>query len=157
MEEIFLHNLRPAEGSRTKKKRVGRGEGSGVGKTSGKGHKGANARSGGGVSPRYEGGQMPLHMRIPKLRGPLAKTSMAIGPFRTYMTPVNISRLLVFEAGGEVTPETLVEKGIIKKVDERVKILAEGELDRALTVRAHGFSAAAKTKIEAAGGTAEVL
>lgn len=157
MGEIFLHNLRPAEGSRTKKKRVGRGEGSGVGKTSGKGHKGANARSGGGVSPRYEGGQMPLHMRLPKLRGPLAKTAMAIGPFRTYMTPVNISRLSVFEAGGEVTPEALVEKGIIKKADERIKILADGELDRALTVRAHGFSAAAKTKIEAAGGTAEVL
>jgi large subunit ribosomal protein L15 len=157
MGEIFLHNLRPAEGSRTKKKRVGRGEGSGVGKTSGKGHKGANARSGGGVPARYEGGQMPLHMRIPKLRGPLAKTSMAIGPFRTYMTPVNISRLSVFEAGVEVTPEALVEKGIIQKADERIKILADGELDRALTVRAHGFSAAAKTKIEAAGGTAEVL
>jgi len=157
MGEIFLHNLRPAEGSRTKKKRVGRGEGSGVGKTSGKGHKGANARSGGGVPARYEGGQMPLHMRLPKLRGPLAKTSMAIGPFRTYMTPVNISRLSVFEAGAEVTPETLVEKGIIKKADERIKILAEGELDRALTVRAHGFSAAAKTKIEAVGGTAQVL
>ncbi|HZJ03774.1 MAG TPA: 50S ribosomal protein L15 [Thermoleophilia bacterium] len=154
---MFLHNLRPAEGSRTKKKRVGRGEGSGVGKTSGKGHKGANARSGGGVPARYEGGQMPLHMRLPKLRGPLAKTSMAIGPFRTYMTPVNISRLSVFEAGAEVTPETLVEKGIIKKADERIKILAEGELDRALTVRAHGFSAAAKTKIEAVGGTAQVL
>jgi len=157
MGEIFLHNLRPAEGSRTKKKRVGRGEGSGVGKTSGKGHKGANARSGGGVPARYEGGQMPLHMRLPKLRGPLAKTSMAIGPFRTYMTPVNISRLSVFEAGAEVTPEALVERGIIKKADERVKILADGELDRALTIRAHGFSSAAKTKIEAAGGTAEVL
>lgn len=157
MEEIFLHNLRPAEGSRTKKRRVGRGEGSGVGKTSGKGHKGANARSGGGVSARYEGGQMPLHMRLPKLRGPLAKTSMAIGPFRTYMTPVNISRLSGFEAGAEVTPEALVEKGIIKKADERVKILADGELDRALTVRAHGFSSAAKTKIEAAGGTTELL
>ena len=157
MGEIFLHNLRPAEGSRSKKKRVGRGEGSGIGKTSGKGHKGANARSGGGVSARYEGGQMPLHMRLPKLRGPLAKTAMMIGPFRTYMTPVNISRLSVFEAGGEVTPETLVEKGIIKKVDERVKILGDGELDRALTIRAHGFSASAKTKIEAAGGTVEVL
>lgn len=157
MGEIFLHNLRPADGSRSKRKRVGRGEGSGIGKTSGKGHKGANARSGGGVSARYEGGQMPLHMRLPKLRGPLAKTAMAIGPFRTYMTPVNLSRLLVFEAGGEVTPETLVEKGIIKKADERVKILGDGELDRALTIRAHGFSAAAKSKIEAAGGTAEVL
>ncbi|MHB1344233.1 MAG: large ribosomal subunit protein uL15, partial [Thermoleophilia bacterium] len=106
---------------------------------------------------RYEGGQMPLHMRLPKLRGPLAKTSMPIGPFRTYMTPVNLSRLDVFAVGAEVTPEALAEKGIIKKVDERVKILAGGELDRPLTIRAHGFSGAAKSKIEAAGGSAEVL
>ncbi|MHB0979596.1 MAG: 50S ribosomal protein L15 [Thermoleophilia bacterium] len=154
---MFLHNLRPAAGSRSKKKRVGRGEGSGLGKTSGKGHKGANARSGGGVPARYEGGQMPLHMRLPKLRGPLAKTSMPIGPFRTYMTPVNLSRLDMFEAGAEVTPEALVDKGIIKKADERVKILAGGELDRPLTIRAHGFSGAAKSKIEAAGGSTEVL
>jgi large subunit ribosomal protein L15 len=157
MADIFLHNLRPAAGSRSKKKRVGRGEGSGLGKTSGKGHKGANARSGGGVPARYEGGQMPLHMRLPKLRGPLAKTSMPIGPFRTYMTPVNLSRLDMFEAGAEVTPEALVDKGIIKKADERVKILAGGELDRPLTIRAHGFSGAAKSKIEAAGGSTEVL
>lgn len=157
MADIFLHDLKPAPGSRSKKKRVGRGEGSGLGKTSGKGHKGANARSGGGVPARYEGGQMPLHMRLPKLRGPLAKTSMPIGPFRTFMTPVNLSRLDIFEAGAEVTPEALVDKGIIKKADERVKILAGGELDRPLTIRAHGFSGAAKSKIEAAGGSAEVL
>ncbi len=157
MADIFLHDLKPAEGSRFKKKRVGRGEGSGVGKTSGKGHKGAKARAGGNTSPTYEGGQMPLHMRLPKLRGPYAKTAMPIGPFRTFSTPVNLARLVVFEAGEVVSPESLVEKGIIKKRDERIKILAQGDLDRALTVQAHGFSAAAKAKIEAAGGSVEVL
>jgi len=157
MADIFLHNLRPDPGARRDRKRVGRGEGSGVGKTSGRGHKGSKQRSGGRISPRYEGGQMPLHMRLPKLRGPLAKTAMPIGPFRTYMTPVNLSRLAVFAAGEEVSPEALVEKGIIKKADERVKILADGELAHALTIKAHGFSAAAVAKIEAAGGTAEVI
>ena len=157
MADIFLHDLRPTEGSRKKKKRVGRGEGSGVGKTSGRGHKGSKARAGGNISPTYEGGQMPLHMRLPKLRGPSAKTSMPIGPFRTYMTPVNLSRLVGFAAGDVVSPEALVEKGIIKKSSERVKILAGGDLDLALTIQAHGFSAAARTKIESAGGTVEVL
>jgi large subunit ribosomal protein L15 len=118
---------------------------------------GSKQRSGGQISPRYEGGQMPLHMRLPKLRGPLAKTSMPIGPFRTYMTPVNLSRLAVFAAGEVVSPEALLEKGIIKKLDERVKILATGELSQPLTIKAHGFSSAAVAKIEAAGGTAEVL
>lgn len=157
MADIFLHDLRPTEGSRKKKKRVGRGEGSGVGKTSGRGHKGSKARAGGNISPTYEGGQMPLHMRLPKLRGPVAKTSMPIGPFRTYMTPVNLSRLVGFAAGDVVSPESLVKKGIIKKASERVKILAGGDLDHALTIRAHGFSAAARAKIETAGGTVEVL
>jgi large subunit ribosomal protein L15 len=96
-------------------------------------------------------------MRLPKLRGPNAKTAMAIGPFRTYMTPVNLSRLAVYAAGEVVSPDTLLEKGIIKKVDERVKILATGELALPLTIKAHGFSAAAKAKIEAVGGTVEVL
>jgi large subunit ribosomal protein L15 len=96
-------------------------------------------------------------MRLPKLRGPQAKTAMPIGPFRTYMTPVNLSRLAVFAAGEVVSPEALLEKGIIKKLDERVKILATGEMSQPLTIRAHGFSAAAVTKIEAAGGTAEVI
>jgi len=157
MAEIFLHNLQPDPGARHRKKRVGRGEGSGLGKTSGRGNKGSKQRSGGQISPRYEGGQMPLHMRLPKLRGPLAKTAMPIGPFRTYMTPVNLSRLAVFASGEVVSPETLVEKGIIKKVDERVKILARGELSQPLTIKAHGFSAAAVAKIEAAGGTVEVI
>lgn len=157
MGDIFLHNLRPDPGARRDRKRVGRGEGSGLGKTSGRGHKGSKQRSGGRISPRYEGGQMPLHMRTPKLRGPYAKTAMPIGPFRTYMTPVNLSRLSVFAAGEVVSPETLAEKGIIKKADERVKILADGELTQSLTIKAQGFSAAALAKIEAAGGTAEVI
>jgi large subunit ribosomal protein L15 len=157
MGDIFLHNLKPDPGAKRDKKRVGRGEGSGVGKTSGRGHKGSKQRSGGQISPRYEGGQMPLHMRLPKLRGPLAKTAMPIGPFRTYMTPVNLSRLVVFGAGEEVSPDTLLEKGIIKKLDERVKILGTGELTQPLTIKAHGFSASALAKIQAAGGTAEVL
>jgi large subunit ribosomal protein L15 len=100
---------------------------------------------------------MPLHMRLPKLRGPLAKTAMPIGPFRTCTTPINLSRLDVFAAGDLVSPETLLERGIIKKLDERVKILATGELSHPLTIKAHGFSAAALVKIEAAGGTAEVI
>jgi large subunit ribosomal protein L15 len=157
MADIFLHNLEPDPGSRHSKKRVGRGEGSGLGKTAGRGHKGSKQRSGGQISPRYEGGQMPLHMRLPKLRGPLAKTAMPIGPFRTYMTPVNLSRLSVFSAGEVVSPEALLDKGIIKKLDERIKILADGELSQPLTIKAHGFSAAAIVKIEAAGGTAEVI
>jgi large subunit ribosomal protein L15 len=157
MGDIFLHNLKPDPGAKHSKKRVGRGAGSGVGKTSGRGHKGSKQRSGGQISPRYEGGQMPLHMRLPKLRGPHAKTAMPIGPFRTYMTPVNLSRLAGFGAGEEVSPDSLLEKGIIKKLDERVKILGTGELAQPLTIKAHGFSASALAKIEAAGGTAEVL
>ena len=157
MGDIFLHNLRPDPGARRARKRVGRGEGSGVGKTAGRGNKGSKQRAGGRISPRYEGGQMPLHMRLPKLRGPLAKTAMPIGPFRTYMTPVNLSRLAGFAAGEVVSPEALLEKGIIKKADERVKILAGGELAWPLTIKAHGFSAAAVSKIETAGGTAEVI
>ena len=157
MAEIFLHNLKPAPGSRRDRKRVGRGESSGWGKTAGRGHKGSKQRSGGRISPRYEGGQMPVHMRLPKLRGPYAKTAMPIGPFRTYMTPVNLTRLAVFAAGEVVSPDTLAEKGIIKNPDERVKILGMGELTQPLTVKAHGFSASAKAKIEAAGGTVEVI
>lgn len=157
MADVYLHNLKPNPGSKHSRKRVGRGEGSGVGKTSGRGHKGSKQRSGGQISPRYEGGQMPLHMRLPKLRGPLAKTAMPIGPFRTYSTPVNLSRLEGFAADEVVSPETLLERGIIKKLDERVKILGTGELKAALTIKAHAFSAAAVAKIEAAGGTAEVI
>jgi len=157
MGDIFLHNLEPDPGSRHGRKRVGRGEGSGLGKTAGRGHKGSKQRSGGQISPRYEGGQMPLHMRLPKLRGPLAKTAMPIGPFRTHMTPVNLSRLAEFGKSEVVSPDSLLGKGIIKKADERVKILGSGELSQPLTIRAHGFSASALAKIQAAGGTAEVI
>lgn len=157
MAEIFLHQLRPTEGSRKQKKRVGRGEGSGLGKTSGRGANGQKSRAGGNIPARFEGGQMPLHMRLPKLRGPNAKTAMAIGPFRTYMVPVNLARLAAFAAGEVVSPETLVEKGILKKLDDRFKVLGGGDLDRPLVVRAHGFSVSAQAKIEAAGGSVELL
>jgi large subunit ribosomal protein L15 len=156
-EQIGLHNLKPTPGSKKSRKRVGRGHGSGQGKTSGRGHKGFNSRSGGGVRPGYEGGQMPLYMRVAKLRGPNKKMSMPMGPFLTSNTSVNISRLADFEAGSEVTPEKLVEAGIIKKTKDPVKILGNGELSVALTVKAHKFSKTAKEKIEAAGGKAEVI
>lgn len=156
-EQIGLHNLKPTPGSKQPGKRVGRGHGSGHGKTSGRGHKGFNSRSGGGVRPGYEGGQMPLYMRVAKLRGPNKKMSMPMGPFRTSTTGVNVSRLAAFEAGTEVTPEKLAEAGIIKKTGETVKILGNGEISVALTVKAHKFSKSAREKIEAAGGKAEVI
>ncbi len=154
---LSLNNLRPSPGARHARKRVGRGEGSGHGKTAGKGHKGFNSRAGGGVRPGYEGGQMPLYMRVGKLRGPNKKMSMPMGPFRTETTGVNVSRLQGFEAGATVTPETLVEARIIKNTRIPVKILGNGELKTALTVKAHGFSKSAREKIEAAGGKAEVI
>ena len=116
MADIFLHNLRPDRGlAHARRSGWAAARAPGLGKTSGRGHKGSKQRSGGQISPRYEGGQMPLHMRLPKLRGPHAKTAMPIGPFRTYTTPVNLSRLEGFAAGEVVSPETLLEKGIIKK------------------------------------------
>ena len=155
---LGLHNLKPSPGSKHVRKRVGRGEGSGHGKTSGRGHKGFNSRSGGGVRPGYEGGQMPLYMRVGKLRGPNKKMSMPFGPFRTYTTGVNVSRLAErFEAGAEVTLEALVEKGIIKHTRIPVKILGDGDIAISLTVKANGFSKTAREKIEAAGGKAEVV
>lgn len=155
---LGLHNLSPQPGSKHVRKRVGRGHGSGHGKTSGRGHKGFNSRSGGGVRPGYEGGQMPLYMRVGKLRGPNKKMSMPFGPFRTYTAGVNVSRLAEkFEAGAEVTPEALVEKGIIKNTKTPVKILGDGDIAIALTVKANGFSKSAREKIEAAGGKAEVI
>jgi len=158
MAEIGLHDLRPNAGSTKDRKRLGRGKGSGQGKTAGKGHKGYNARSGGGVRPGYEGGQMPLYMRLGKLRGPNHKKSMPIGPFRTYAVPVNVGRLAgLFEAGAEVTPEALVERRVVKNTRTPIKILGDGDLDKALTVRMHLFSASARAKIEAAGGTVELL
>jgi large subunit ribosomal protein L15 len=158
MSELGLHNLRPNKGATKDTKRLGRGKGSGQGKTSGKGHKGFNARSGGGVRPGYEGGQMPIYMRLGKLRGPHTKRSMPIGPFRTYMVPVNVARLAAaFAAGDEVTPQALVDKGIVKNTRKPIKILGGGDLAIALTVRVNGYSETAIKKIEAAGGKAELL
>ena len=156
-ERIGLHSLRPKPGSRRARKRVGRGEGSGLGKTSGRGHKGAGARSGNKRKPGYEGGQNPIHMRTRKLRGPHHKMSMPFEPFRTRTQPVNLADLEErFEAGDEVTPQTLRAAGLAKR-RHTVKVLARGELTKKLTVRAHAFSAAAKERIEKAGGTAETL
>jgi large subunit ribosomal protein L15 len=156
-EEIGLHNLKPKPGSRKPRKRIGRGEGSGLGKTSGRGHKGAGARAGRKRKAGYEGGQNPIHMRMRKLRGPHMKKSMPFENFRTKTQPVNLADLDErFDAGAEVTPESLKEKGLAKRSDP-VKILARGEISKRLTVKAHAFSSAAKEKIEAAGGTCETL
>ena len=156
-EEIGLHNLRPKPGSRKPRKRIGRGEGSGLGKTSGRGHGGAGSRSGSKRKIGYEGGQNPIHMRMRKLRGPHMKKSMPFENFRTKSQPVNLADLDErFDDGAEVTIETLKEKGLAKRSDP-VKILARGEISKKLTVRAHGFSAAAKEKIEAAGGSCHTL
>jgi large subunit ribosomal protein L15 len=157
-ERIGLHNLKPREGSRKARKRVGRGEGSGSGKTAGRGHKGAGARSGAKTRVNFEGGQMPLHMRMRKLRGPTKKMSMPFEPFRTHTQPVNLADLEArFDAGAEVTPDTLREKGLAKRKGVPVKVLGKGDLSKSLTVRAHCFSASAREKIEAAGGTAVVV
>ena len=157
-EEIGLHNLKPAPGSKHRRKRVGCGEGSGTGKTSGRGHKGAGARSGSKSRPGFEGGQMPIHMRLRKLRGPLMKKSMPFENFRTHTQPVNLKDLEArFEKGAEVTPQTLASAGLATRRDVPVKVLGTGELTKALTVQAHGFSATAREKIEAAGGSVQVL
>jgi large subunit ribosomal protein L15 len=157
-ERIGLHSLKPARGSRTPRKRVGRGEGSGTGKTAGRGQKGAGSRSGAKRKLGFEGGQNPIHMRMRKLRGPHMKKSMPFEPFRTHTQPVNLADLEArFDAGAEVTPEGLREKGLATRKDVPVKILAKGELSKALTVHAHGFSAPARERIEAAGGTCQVL
>ncbi|MGH2974809.1 MAG: 50S ribosomal protein L15 [Solirubrobacterales bacterium] len=156
-EEIGLHNLKPKPGSRKPRKRLGRGEGSGLGKTSGRGHKGAGSRSGSKRKANYEGGQNPIHMRMRKLRGPHKKQSMPFENFRTKSQPVNLADLDErFEDGAEVTVEALKEKGLAKRSDP-VKILARGEISKKLTVRAHAFSAAAKERIEAAGGSCHTL
>src|SRR5919202_5017210 len=153
-EGYGLHNLKPAPGSRHRKKRVVRGEGSGVGKTSGRGQKGAGSRSGSKSRPGAEGGQMPIHMRMRKLRGPHMKKSMPFEPFRTQTQPVNLHDLEArFEDGGEVTPETLRARGLAQRKGVPVKILGQGEVSKKLTVTAHAFSVSAREKIEAAGGT----
>jgi large subunit ribosomal protein L15 len=157
-ERIGLHNLQPAPGSRKARKRVGRGEGSGTGKTAGRGQKGWGSRSGAKKRARFEGGQMPIHMRMRKLRGPHMKKSMPFEPFRTHTQPVNLADLEArFEAGDAVTLEALKAKGLATRKDVPVKILAKGEVSKALTVHAHGFSASAREAIEAAGGTCQLI
>ncbi len=144
-----LHDLKPAEGATTAAKRLGRGIGSGLGKTSGKGHKGAKARSGGGKRPGFEGGQMPLTRRLPK-RG-------FTNNFRTVYVAINVDRLEIFDDGQTVTPVDLIQAGIINKVCDGIKIMGNGELTKKLTVQATKFTASAKEKIEAVGGKAEVI
>lgn len=145
-----LHELSPANGSTKARKRIGRGTGSGQGKTAGKGHKGQKARAGRGMRPGFEGGQMPLQRRIPK-RG-------FVNIFRTEMAIVNVASLeKAFEAGETVTIDALIEKGLVKKVLDGVKVLGNGEITKALTVQANAFSDSAKQKIEAAGGKTEVI
>jgi len=157
-QRIGLHSLRPAEGSRRPRKRIGRGEGSGTGKTSGRGQKGAGARSGAKTRPNFEGGQMPIHMRMRKLRGPHMKKSMPFEPFRTHTQAVNLRDLeRRFDAGAEVTPQSLAQAGLAKRKGIPVKVLAKGDLSKALTVHAHAFSASARARIEAAGGTCVVV
>jgi large subunit ribosomal protein L15 len=157
-ERVGLHSLQPAPGSRKERKRVGRGEGSGTGKTSGRGHKGAGARSGNRKRVRFEGGQNPIHMRMRKLRGPHMKKSMPFELFRTRTQPVNLRDLETrFDEGAEVTPDALREHGLAKRRDVPVKVLGHGELTKAFTVHAHGFSKTAREKIEAAGGTTQLI
>ena len=153
-EIIGLHNLKPAPGSRRPRKRVGRGHGSGHGKTAGRGHKGAGQRSGAKDRARFEGGQMPIHMRMRKLRGPHMKKSMPFEPFRTHTQPVNLKDLESrFDSGAEVTVEALAKANLAKRKGIPVKILAKGELTKPLTVHAHAFSGSARAAIEGAGGT----
>ena len=153
-DELNLHSLKPAQPRRARK-RIGRGLGSGKGRYSGRGLKGQKARSGSHKMPAgFEGGQMPIDMRLGKLRGNTSADAMPIGPFRTYSQPVNLRDLEErFDAGSEVTPETLKAKRLIRKLTVDVKVLGVGELSKALSVSAHGFSKTAKEKIEAAGGT----
>jgi large subunit ribosomal protein L15 len=156
--KIGLNNLKPANGSTHRRKRVGRGEGSGNGKTSGRGHKGAGQRSGAKSRPNFEGGQMPVHMRMRKLRGPHMKKSMPFEKFRTHTQPVNLRDLEArFDKGAEVTPDTLREHGLATRKAVPVKVLGQGELTKALTVHAHAFSKSAREKIEGAGGSCQLL
>ena len=156
-EDIGLENLSPKPGTRKNRKRVGRGAGSGMGKTSGRGHKGQGSRAGTKRNVGHEGGQNPIHMRMRKLRGPNKKMSMPFEPFRTHTQPVNLATLEErFEAGAEVTPESLKAAGLATR-KHPVKILGNGDLSKKLTVKVHGCSATAREKIEAAGGSIEIL
>jgi large subunit ribosomal protein L15 len=158
-QDIGLHSLKPPEGSRHRKKRIGRGEGSGTGKTSGRGQKGWGARSGNGDRPAAEGGQMPLHMRLRKLRGPHMKKSMPFEQYgRTRTQHVNLSDLEArFDDGASVGPDELRANNLATRKGIPVKVLGDGELNKKLTVSAHRFSKSAREKIEAAGGVVNVL
>jgi large subunit ribosomal protein L15 len=156
-DDLNLSNLKPAQ-ARKDRKRIGRGLGSGKGRYSGRGLKGQKSRSGSHkMRPGFEGGQNPIYMRLGKLRGG-SKDALPVGPFRTSTAPVNVATLEErFDAGAEVTPETLVERGILKNTKTDVKILGNGELKKKLSVTAHAVSASAREKIEAAGGTITLL
>jgi len=156
-KQLNLSNIRPAQ-EREDRKRIGRGPGSGKGRYSGRGLKGQKSRAGSHkMRAGFEGGQMPIYMRIGKQRGATSKDAMPIGPFRTETVPVNVRDLDRFEAGDEVTPESLAEKGIIKNTKIDVKVLGTGDISKKLTIRVHAISAVAREKIEAAGGTVELL
>jgi large subunit ribosomal protein L15 len=156
-DELSLHTLKPAQ-ARKDRKRVGRGLGSGKGRYSGRGIKGQKSRAGSHKMPaEFEGGQTRIFMRLPKLRGNTSKDAMPIGPFRTFTVPVNVGVLDAFDDGAEVTPESLVEKGLIKNTRTDVKLLGQGDLKKKLTVRVHAISASAREKFEAAGGSVELL
>jgi large subunit ribosomal protein L15 len=156
-EDIGLHNLAPAPGSRRARKRVGRGEGSGLGKTAGRGQKGYGSRAGAKDRARFEGGQNPIHMRMRKLRGPNKKMSMPFEPFRTHTQPVNLADLDArFDDGATVDVAAMKAAGLATRRDIPVKVLGRGELSKQLTVTAHGFSKSARERIEAAGGTCQI-
>jgi large subunit ribosomal protein L15 len=156
-EQLNLSSLKPAQ-TRKDRKRVGRGMGSGKGRYSGRGIKGQKSRAGSHkMRAGFEGGQMPIYMRLGKQRGATSKDAMPIGPFRTSTVPVNVAALDRFDDGAEVTPEALVEKGVIKNTKIDVKLLGGGELKKKLTVRVHAISATAREKVEQAGGTVSLL
>jgi large subunit ribosomal protein L15 len=156
-KKLNLHTLKPAQ-ERVDRKRVGRGLGSGKGRYAGRGIKGQKSRAGSHkMRAGFAGGQFPIHMHLGKLRGSTSADAMPIGPFRTYTVPVNLRDLDRFEAGAEVTPESLVEVGLIKNTKTDVKLLGNGELKKKLTVRVHGISATAREKVEQAGGTVSLL
>jgi large subunit ribosomal protein L15 len=156
-EQLNLSSLKPAQ-ARKDRKRIGRGLGSGKGRYSGRGIKGQKSRAGSHkMRAGFAGGQMPIYMRLGKQRGSTSKDAMPIGPFRTSTVPVNVGALDSFDDGAEVTPETLVERGVIKNTKTDVKLLGNGELKKKLTVRVHAISATARKKVEGAGGTVALL
>jgi large subunit ribosomal protein L15 len=156
-EKLNLSNLQPAQ-ARKDRKRVGRGPGSGKGRYAGRGIKGQKSRAGSHkMRAGFEGGQMPIYMRLGKQRGATSKDAMPIGPFRTSTAPVNVGSLDLFDDGAEVTPEALVEKGLVKNTKTDVKLLGKGELKKKLTIRVHAISATAREKVEKAGGTVSLL